>query len=39
MFMIGGAPITAEYDEDIGADGFAPDASSAIRVARELMEK
>jgi 5-methyltetrahydrofolate--homocysteine methyltransferase len=35
--MIGGAPVTQEYANQIGADGFAPDASSATRVARELV--
>ena len=35
--MIGGAPVTQEYAMKIGADGFAPDASSATRIARELM--
>jgi 5-methyltetrahydrofolate--homocysteine methyltransferase len=31
--MIGGAPVTAEYAEQIGADGFAPDASQAAKLA------
>jgi 5-methyltetrahydrofolate--homocysteine methyltransferase len=35
--MIGGAPVTQEYATQIGADGFAADASSATRVARELV--
>jgi 5-methyltetrahydrofolate--homocysteine methyltransferase len=35
--MIGGAPVTAEYAKQIGADGFAPDASSATHMARQLM--
>jgi 5-methyltetrahydrofolate--homocysteine methyltransferase len=35
--MIGGAPVTQEYANQIGADGFAADASSATRVARELV--
>jgi len=34
--IIGGAPVTQEYANQIGADAFAPDASSAVRVAREL---
>ena len=34
--MIGGAPITQEFADKIGADGFAPDASSAARNAKEL---
>jgi 5-methyltetrahydrofolate--homocysteine methyltransferase len=35
--VIGGAPVTQEYADQIGADGFAPDASSATRVVRELL--
>jgi 5-methyltetrahydrofolate--homocysteine methyltransferase len=35
--MIGGAPITAEFARDIGADGFAPDAASAVELARRLV--
>lgn len=35
--MIGGAPVTQDYATQIGADGFAADASSATRVARELL--
>jgi 5-methyltetrahydrofolate--homocysteine methyltransferase len=35
--MIGGAPITQDYANEIGADGFAPDASSAVRTAKALI--
>jgi 5-methyltetrahydrofolate--homocysteine methyltransferase len=35
--MIGGAPVTEEYAKSIDADAFAPDASSATRVARQLV--
>ncbi|MHC4479731.1 MAG: corrinoid protein [Planctomycetota bacterium] len=35
--MIGGAPITQEYAEEIGADGYAPDAASAVELARGLV--
>lgn len=35
--LVGGAPITAEYAESIGADGYAPDASGAVRLVRELL--
>ena len=34
--MIGGAPVTEDFAKAIGADAFAPDASSATRVARQL---
>jgi 5-methyltetrahydrofolate--homocysteine methyltransferase len=35
--MIGGAPVTQTYADQIGADGFAPDASRAVATAKELM--
>jgi len=35
--LIGGAPVTAEYASEIGADGFADNASSAVAKARELV--
>ena len=35
--MIGGAPITQDYAGEIGADGYAPDAASAVDLARRLM--
>ncbi|MFZ5822221.1 MAG: corrinoid protein [Chloroflexota bacterium] len=34
--MVGGAPVTQEFANSIGADAFAPDASSATRIARQL---
>jgi len=34
--MIGGAPVTQEYADEIGADGYAPDAATAVDKAREL---
>jgi 5-methyltetrahydrofolate--homocysteine methyltransferase len=36
--LVGGAPLSQEYSEEIGADGYAVDASSAVRKARELLE-
>jgi 5-methyltetrahydrofolate--homocysteine methyltransferase len=35
--FIGGAPVTEEYANKIGADGFASDASSATRMAHQLI--
>jgi 5-methyltetrahydrofolate--homocysteine methyltransferase len=35
--VIGGAPVTEAFAKQIGADGFAPDASSATRVVRQLL--
>jgi 5-methyltetrahydrofolate--homocysteine methyltransferase len=36
--MVGGAPLTQKYADDIGADGYAPDAVSAVTKARELLK-
>ncbi|HLA07601.1 MAG TPA: corrinoid protein [Anaerolineales bacterium] len=35
--IVGGAPLTQSYADHIGADGFAKDASSAVRKAKELI--
>lgn len=35
--MIGGAPITQEFANQIGADAFAPDAATAVEVAKSLL--
>jgi 5-methyltetrahydrofolate--homocysteine methyltransferase len=35
--LIGGAPVTEAYANQIGADGYAPDASSAARKAKALL--
>lgn len=37
VVMVGGAPVTEQYANSIGADGYASDASSAIRIAKELI--
>lgn len=34
--MVGGAPVTQAYADEIGADGFAPDAGSASKLAKRL---
>jgi len=36
--MVGGAPVTQEFADSIGADGFAPDASQAAKVALSLVK-
>jgi len=36
--MVGGAPVTARYAEEIGADGYAPDASTAVDIGRSLIQ-
>jgi 5-methyltetrahydrofolate--homocysteine methyltransferase len=35
--MIGGAPVTQDYADKIGADGFAPDASQAATLAKSFV--
>lgn len=35
--MVGGAPVTERYANEIGADGYAPDAASAVDKAKELL--
>ncbi len=34
--MIGGAPVTQKFSDEIGADGYAPDAASAVDLAKSL---
>ncbi len=36
--IIGGAPVTQDYANEIGADGYAPDAASAADKAKELLK-
>ncbi|HUV77541.1 MAG TPA: corrinoid protein [Desulfobacterales bacterium] len=35
--IVGGAPVTRKYAEDIGADSYAPDAGSAVLEAKKLL--
>ena len=37
--MVGGAPVTQDFAESIGADGYAKDAATAVDKARELLSK
>jgi len=37
MVIVGGAPVTEEFARQIGADGFAPDASRAAALAKNLV--
>lgn len=37
--MVGGAPVTAEWVKEIGADGYSEDAIGAVMVARKLVGK
>jgi 5-methyltetrahydrofolate--homocysteine methyltransferase len=36
--LVGGAPVTEKFAQDIGADGYAPDAGSAVRVAKAISQ-
>ena len=39
IVIVGGAPTTATWQEEIGADGWAETAVQAARLASELLEK
>src|ERR1044072_7831101 len=39
IVMVGGAPVTQEYADAVGADGYAADASTAVRLAEDLIER
>ena len=39
IVMVGGAPVTQEYADVVGADGYAADASTAVRLAKDLIER
>jgi methylmalonyl-CoA mutase cobalamin-binding domain/chain len=37
IVMVGGAPVTQEYADAVGADGYSADASSAVKKAKQLL--
>jgi 5-methyltetrahydrofolate--homocysteine methyltransferase len=39
IVMVGGAPVTQAYADAVGADGYAADASTAVRLAKDLIER
>ncbi len=39
IIMVGGAPVTQEYADVCGADGYAADAATAVRIAKDLIAK
>jgi methylmalonyl-CoA mutase cobalamin-binding domain/chain len=39
IVMVGGAPVTQEYADAVGADGYAADASAAVVRAKDLISK
>jgi 5-methyltetrahydrofolate--homocysteine methyltransferase len=38
IIMVGGAPVTQEYADAVGADGYASDASATVKRAKALLE-
>ncbi len=38
IVMVGGAPVTQEYADVVGADGYAADASAAVKKAKALLQ-
>ncbi|HQV83983.1 MAG TPA: cobalamin-dependent protein, partial [Ornithinibacter sp.] len=38
IVMVGGAPVTQEYADAVGADGYASDASATVKRAKALLE-
>ena len=39
IIMVGGAPVTQEYADAVGADGYAADASATVKRAKALMDE
>jgi len=38
VVMVGGAPVTQEYADAVGADGYAADASATVKRAKSLLK-
>jgi 5-methyltetrahydrofolate--homocysteine methyltransferase len=38
-FMVGGAAVTQQFADEIGADGYAEDANGAVKLAKRLAEE
>jgi 5-methyltetrahydrofolate--homocysteine methyltransferase len=39
VIMVGGAPVTQEYADAVGADGYASDASATVKRAKDLLKQ
>ncbi len=39
IIMVGGAPVTQEYADAVGADGYAADASATVKKAKDLLNR
>jgi 5-methyltetrahydrofolate--homocysteine methyltransferase len=39
VVMVGGAPVTQEYADAVGADGYAADASATVKKAKDLLQR
>jgi 5-methyltetrahydrofolate--homocysteine methyltransferase len=36
--IVGGAPVTQEFADEVGADGYAPDASTAVALVKRMLQ-
>ena len=39
LVMVGGAPVTQEYADAVGADGYAADASATVKRAKAMLKE
>jgi methanogenic corrinoid protein MtbC1 len=39
IVLVGGAPVTQEYADAVGADGYAADAADATKLAKDLVAR
>ena len=39
QIMVGGAPVTQEFADDMGADGYGKDAVACVELAKKLMSE
>jgi 5-methyltetrahydrofolate--homocysteine methyltransferase len=39
IVLVGGAPVTQEYADAVAADGYAADASAAVKLSKDLIAK
>ena len=39
IVMVGGAPVTQDYADAVGADGYAADASATVKKAKDLLQR
>jgi 5-methyltetrahydrofolate--homocysteine methyltransferase len=39
IILVGGAPVTQQYADTVGADGYAADAANATKLAKDLLAR